>query len=792
MLALSLACPALAQVEAPPFFTVEVAQDSGWHANTTSTPRVVLAFTVEHDLAQWTRLYFREVTLAGDVFAGDASVLRLTSHADGDVQLLDARSLGQWGHSSAYFNGGAVEVEVLAHPGTGANRVVVGTADFGLPAPDEPSICGSSDDRVLSSDPRAARLLPVGCTGWLISDCQHCFLTAGHCATSPSSFNVIQFNVPLSSGGGSLNHPPASDQYSLDTSSLQSNGGAGVGNDYAYYGAHPNSNTGLTAFQAQGSAFDLAPPPPVSGNSIRITGYGTDSGSSNQVQQTHVGPFAGNSGTAVSYVTDTTGGNSGSPVIWEQTGQAVGIHTHGGCTSTGGANNGTSYTNSGLQAFLAAPTGVCQAGIDPGSLPAYVPEGQATLLTITVIGTPVAGSVMLQYRLAGGAFTPVPMNSVGGNDYAALLPAAACSDTPELYFSYDDTSCGSVTSPLGAPADVYSIGVGDPVVSWEDDFESDLGWVATSSGATSGFWQRGVPVNDGGWQYDPPSDGDGSGSAYLTQNVAGNTDVDAGSVTLTSPSFDATNAGLEYLYYLYLTDASGTDRLLVEANNNGGSGAWVTIAVHDTNGSTSWRTHTISAGALAAAGVPGTANMRVRFTANDGDPQSIAEAGVDGFRALGIDCGGGAVSEFCYCPLGAPCGNNSLGGGCSNSTGGGAFLTATGTASVAADDLTLTASGLPSNQNGILFMGDTAVVLTFGDGYRCAGGSLYRFSVQNSGAFGSFGQSGIAGYSAVNFPPSGHITAGQTWNFQAWYRDPGGPCGNNFNLSNAVAATFAP
>lgn len=37
----------------------------------------------------------------------------------------------------------------------------------------------------------------------------------------------------------------------------------------------------------------------------------------------------------------TQGGNSGSPVIHEETGHAIGIHTHGGCSATGGSNTGT-------------------------------------------------------------------------------------------------------------------------------------------------------------------------------------------------------------------------------------------------------------------------------------------------------------------------------------------------------------------------------------------------------------------------------------------------------------------
>jgi hypothetical protein len=46
-----------------------------------------------------------------------------------------------------------------------------------------------------------------------------------------------------------------------------------------------------------------------------------------------------------------------------------------------------------------------------------------------------------------------------------------------------------------------------------DSFQSDLGWSTSVAGATSGQWQRGVPVNDPGWQYDPLADGDGSARA---------------------------------------------------------------------------------------------------------------------------------------------------------------------------------------------------------------------------------------------------------------------------------------
>ncbi|GAB4145861.1 MAG: hypothetical protein Fur0037_13830 [Planctomycetota bacterium] len=91
----------------------------------------------------------------------------------------------------------------------------------------------------------------------------------------------------------------------------------------------------------------MAPSNTISGD-IRITGYGTGNGTTgsptaNQAQKTHAGPRVSTStANAVSYRTDTTGGNSGSPVIYEPAGQVVGVHTHGGCTSSGGRNSGTS------------------------------------------------------------------------------------------------------------------------------------------------------------------------------------------------------------------------------------------------------------------------------------------------------------------------------------------------------------------------------------------------------------------------------------------------------------------
>jgi hypothetical protein len=79
---------------------------------------------------------------------------------------------------------------------------------------------------------------------------------------------------------------------------------------------------------------------------IRITGCGKDSNTptSNYRQQTDAGPYVGNNGDFLKYVVDTEGGSSGSPIIDDLTGMAVGIHTSGYCNGPG-HNGGTSFYN---------------------------------------------------------------------------------------------------------------------------------------------------------------------------------------------------------------------------------------------------------------------------------------------------------------------------------------------------------------------------------------------------------------------------------------------------------------
>ncbi|MBL8858831.1 MAG: PQQ-binding-like beta-propeller repeat protein [Planctomycetes bacterium] len=143
-----------------------------------------------------------------------------------------------------------------------------------------------------------------------------------------------------------------------------------------------------------------------------------------------------------------------------------------------------------------------------------------------------------------------------------------------------------------------------------------------------------------------------------------------------------------------------------------------------------------------------------------------------------------------------PCANTDLLGGCANSTQVGAYLGGSGSASVTADDLTLSIFNLPPNSFGRLFMGTSMAPVAFGDGRLAVNGSgqgLVRFPVLNSGQDGRLDYGpGLRAFAATNFGPGSQFTAGSIRSFQAYYRDNSGPCGSGFNTTNAWRVSLTP
>lgn len=186
----------------------------------------------------------------------------------------------------------------------------------------------------------------------------------------------------------------------------------------------------------------------------------------------------------------------------------------------------------------------------------------------------------------------------------------------------DTTTCGCPCALTGAQGLIF-----------EDNAETDKGWAfSVGVGVTDGPWERAVPVNDIAIIADPAADSDGSGRAFVTDNAAGNSDVDGGTVFMTSPLLDFTRGGITicYDYYNYLSSAGGAspDGVFLEVSSNDGS-TWTTVASHTTQNVTGWQRVSISQATLTGLGVANTNQMRLRFSARDIGTAATVEAGID-------------------------------------------------------------------------------------------------------------------------------------------------------------------
>gem|GEM_PF-2367379 len=123
-----------------------------------------------------------------------------------------------------------------------------------------------------------------------------------------------------------------------------------------------------------------------------------------------------------------------------------------------------------------------------------------------------------------------------------------------------------------------------------------------------------------------------------------------------------------------------------------------------------------------------------------------------------------------------------------NSTGAVSDLTFLGSCTVLDNDFTLVADNAPTAQFGLFVYSAGQNAFPFGDGVLCIGGGalVYRLGPPVLSAGGQWSR-----VVDLTNPPalSATITAGSSWNFQCWYRDPQSG-GVGFNLSNAIRVGF--
>lgn len=142
-----------------------------------------------------------------------------------------------------------------------------------------------------------------------------------------------------------------------------------------------------------------------------------------------------------------------------------------------------------------------------------------------------------------------------------------------------------------------------------------------------------------------------------------------------------------------------------------------------------------------------------------------------------------------------PCGNASAvgaGEGCLNSFGVGGKLLATGTASLSGDTVVLQGSQLPDGP-ALYFQGSVRVNagagFVFGDGLRCAGGSVFRLGIKFSS--GSVSQYPMPGDLPISL--RGFVGGPGTRTYQAWYRNSASFCSPaTYNLTGALEIQWVP
>jgi hypothetical protein len=167
---------------------------------------------------------------------------------------------------------------------------------------------------------------------------------------------------------------------------------------------------------------------------------------------------------------------------------------------------------------------------------------------------------------------------------------------------------------------------------------------------------------------------------------------------------------------------------------------------------------------------------------------------VDGLQISGA---GPAFTTYCFgdgTGTACPCGNpGSAGNGCASSvSAGGAHLGASGTASISGDTFVLTGTLMP-NSSALYFQGTVQTAAgagtAFGDGLRCASGSIIRLGTKvNAGGTSSYPSAGDALISV-----KGANSAGAVRDYQCWYRNAAAFCTSaTFNLTNGLEVTWAP
>ncbi|MCY2961189.1 MAG: hypothetical protein NTY35_13595 [Planctomycetota bacterium] len=195
--------------------------------------------------------------------------------------------------------------------------------------------------------------------------------------------------------------------------------------------------------------------------------------------------------------------------------------------------------------------------------------------------------------------------------------------------------------------------------------------------------------------------------------------------------------------------------------------------------------------------IDSTADNLYTVNLGTGAATVVGPTGTGSLQGLVYIPGTTPLVPFCFgdgSGTACPCANaGAPGNGCANSVApGGANMTAMGNASIANDTVVLQGTGMPNN-SALYFQGtaqqSSGNGAVFGDGLRCASGTIIRLATKPN--VGGSSQYPTGPEFSVSF--RGQCTPGAVRSYQIWYRNAAAFCTpSTFNLTNGLQITWLP
>jgi hypothetical protein len=267
-------------------------------------------------------------------------------------------------------------------------------------------------------------------------------------------------------------------------------------------------------------------------------------------------------------------------------------------------------------------------------------------IPVTIVEYSQLSEQVLYYSVDGGGFMPLALEPQGGDEFRAEIPGQPLTTIVHYYTYARDVVGLEAYDPPAGPVAPYAFVVAPQDTIFQDDFETDQGWIigAPGDGAIAGIWVREEPVGTeyGGYPIQPEYDHspDPGEICFVTENgepggPAGDSDVDGGKTTLFSPLFDLSQrVGVTLSYWVWYSDDRGDnpaqDPWIVKVTSNGDD--WITL--EDTMQSTgeSW----VRRSFLLDDYVELSDQIQFRFVARDQPYASLVEAALDDVLLTGI------------------------------------------------------------------------------------------------------------------------------------------------------------